>query len=835
MACYPGRVNRSERITPRVLTLFKWLLRAFALVALLAVGAIGLAYHFASGSLPDYNADYAVAGIEAPVEIVRDNYAIPHIFGGTDHDTLYGLGFVHAQDRLWQMTMLRRAAQGRLSELFGAETLATDELLRALGLYTYAVEAEKLQTPEVKAELQAYADGVNAWLRVVNEQALGRGAPEFFLFTKQIEPWTPADSIAVLKLMALDLTDAGRREVRRAKLALRLPPARLDDILPQAPKTVLDLPEFSWLREPSDHEIVTVEPDWNPLSPLKPLGLAGASNAFAADGSRTASGRPLLASDPHLALSAPSIWYLARLELDGGGAIGATIPGLPGVLVGRNTAIGWGLTASYLDDQDFYIEKLNPENPDEYLTPDGYAAFEITDTIIGIKGAPGVTRHLRRSRHGPVIPAPYFRLGPIIPSGHVAALSWTALSSEDRGIEMVLNMMRARSVDEARAVAPLLRAPALNLVVADGDMVAIQTMGRAPDRQRSHVGEGSIPAAGWLKGNDWLGLLPFEDNPVSVAPVGGIVVNTNNRVSDAPYPAHWTHDWGDTQRIVRAERLLNGREFHTLDSFIEIQTDIVSQPARTLLPLVGRDLWYTGAPAERGTHAERRQIALEALAAWNGEMSEHSFEPLVYVTWMRALHRRLVVDEIGALEGEFSRPDPLFLERVFRDIDGAATWCDVKPSTAIETCSEMASLALDDALIELEERFGPRIDAWRWGAAHQALHKHQVLGDIPVLQWIVNIVQDTAGGDFTLMAGLTPGRGPNPYQNVHGAAYRGVYDFSDPDNSVFIISTGQSGHPLSQHYDDLSLLWRRGEYITMSLDPAHARGGADGITMLTPK
>ena len=513
----------------------------------------------------------------------------------------------------------------------------------------------------------------------------------------------------------------------------------------------------------------------------------------------------------------------------------STIPGLPGILIGRNEGLGWGLTASYLDDQDFYIEKINPENPNEYMAPEGFLPFEVKETIIGLKGEPGVTHKLRRTRHGPVIPAPHFNVNSVTPNGHVAALSWTALSAQDTSIEMMLHMMRSHSVAEGKLAAEHLLSPSVNVVLADRTSIALQSTGRSPRRNPLHQGQGTIPAAGWVTQNDWQGLEPFSNNPTVTAPSSGIVVNTNNRITDEGFPNHWTHDWGDTQRIQRAQKLLNGREYHTLDSFIEIQTDIISQSARTLLPMIGRDLWYTGEPAEPGTQAARRQQALEAMAAWNGEMNEHSFEPLIYITWLRAVQRRLIIDDLGPLVTEFEKPDPLFIERVYRGIDGASIWCDVAQSTPVETCSQIASLALDDALITLTERFGTRIDGWRWGAAHQALHKHQVLGDVPVLQWLLNIRQDTAGGDNTMMVGSTSGREPNPYQNVHSAGFRGVFDFSDPDNSVFVISTGQSGHFLSQHYDDLSLLWRRREYIPMSLDPAHARAGADGTTVLTPR
>lgn len=813
--------------------LFRWLMRAAVALALLAFVAAGLVYYLAGQSLPDYDRTYLLEGPVREIEIVRDAFAVPHILAETDADAFFGLGFVHAQDRLWQMTLLRRTAQGRLSELFGPDTVEIDAMMRGLDLYGLAQQAVPHQTPETTAALNAYAAGVNAWLRIVQEQALGRGAPEFFLFDARIAPWVPADSIAVQKLMALQLTDKAAAETRRAGLSLILPPERLRDILPDAPNApVLALPEFS--RTFPDAPGGMTAAARHPLDPIPLAGRAGASNAFAVSGERAAGGAPLLATDPHLALSAPSIWMLARMDLAAGPVMGATIPGIPAVLIGRNADLGWGLTASYADDQDLYIERLDPEDPGQYLTPGGFEPFVTREARIGVRGAEPVVRTLRWTRHGPVIPPERWAVGAVTPPGHVASLAWTALRVEDRSVGAAMALMRAGSVDEARAAAEDYLAPSLNLTLADRSSIAIQTIGRIPARQAGHTSQGRLPSPGWRAVNDWRGLLPYAANPWVKDPAGGVVVNTNNRITDAAFPRHVSYDWGDNYRIIRAANLLNGREYHTLSSFIEIQTDIVSEPARVLLPLIARDLWYTGEPAAEGTDARRRQVALERLATWNGAMSEHRPEPLIYAAWVRALQRRLAIDELGPALESLPAVEPLFIERVYRDVDGAAVWCDIRQTTRAETCPEIAALALDEALIELAARFGPRLESWRWGDAHQALHRHQTMGGLPVLKHLVNIRQSTPGGDHTLLRGQMPGRGPEPYLNIHASGFRGVYDFSDPDASVFIVATGESGHVLSRHYDDLSALWRRSEYIPMSLDPALARAGAIGVTRLLP-
>ena len=817
--------------------LFTWLFRIAAGLVVLTVLGVVLVYYLASRSLPDYSKTVAVQGVSAPVEIVRDNANVPHIMGATDADVFFGLGYAHAQDRLWQMTLLRRTAQGRLSEVFGAPTLKVDRLLRRMDLYRLAMESVAAQDPETLAALQAYADGVNARLAEINRDALGRGAPEMFLFDAPVAPWRPADSLAIVKVMGLQLSGHLIEEVLRARTSIALDdPRRLLDILPVSPGTgVAALPEYTFLFPTVPRYAEADRTPTHPLMPVQPRGLAGASNGWAAATNRSASGGTLLANDPHLGFTAPTIWYLARMELTSGGVIGGTIPGMPVVLTGRSDDLGWGLTSSYLDDQDIYIEKLNPQNPEEYLTPNGYKKFRTRPSIIEIKDAPPITLTLRWTENGPVLPGTQFDLNTVTPPGHVAALAWTVLSPRDTSLSAAMAMMRAKTVREGIAAAERYIAPSQNLTLADKNTVALKLIGAMPRRNAGHLTKGRTPSQGWRAENRWQGRAPYAANPEYVSPRGGIVGNTNNKIVERPFPNHISYVWGDSQRIQRWTRLMQSRQVHTRDSFIEAQLDSVSVAARSLLPLVGADLWFTGQAAPDGTPERKRQIALSLLAEWNGEMNQHLPEPLIYAAWMRELQERLIRDELGSLADEYIHIEPLFIERVFRDIDGASAWCDVKQSALVERCEDMARLALDDAIVWIEERYGTALESLRWGDAHQATHDHQVLGSIPVLRYFVNIRQSTSGGDNTLLRGRTSGKGRNPFENVHGAGYRGVYDFADPDSSVFVSSTGQSGHFLSRHYDDLSQLWRRGEYIPMSLDIELARAASVGVTRLVPK
>ena len=818
-----------------MITAFRWLLRLFtALVVLLFLAGFGT-YYFMSRSIPDYSATYQIRGLSGPLEIIRSNDDVPHIFGTSDADVYFGLGFAHAQDRLWQMTMLRRTAQGRLSEVFGTRTTKVDELLRRLDIYGLSIRSVAAQDDPTKAALEAYARGVNAWIETVNANAMGRGAPEFFMFSADIAYWQPADSIAIIKLMALQLSSSLESEVLRARMSMLLPDDRLRDILPDDPGTgIAALPPFASLFPDVRPSYAALNIAEDPLSPFKRRDFAGASNAWAAAPGRSAAGGTLLANDPHLGFTAPSIWYLARMELKSGGVIGATIPGVPVVLLGRSAAMGWGLTSSYLDDQDVYIEQLNPANPNEYLTPEGYKPFVTRRSIVTVKDADPITLNLAWTENGPVLPGTHYDLASVTPAGHVASVAWTVLDPADTSMTSAMRLMQAKTVDQAIAAGELFIAPSQNLTLVDQTGIAMQTIGKMPKRDPGHQTQGRMPSRGWEPVNLWQGMLPYGDNPRFVNPPGGIIGNTNNKMIDRPFPNHVSFQWGDTERIQRWQRLMQSREVHTRESFIEAQLDTVSNTARTLLPLVAGDLWFAGEAAPEGTPERQRQRALDLLAEWNGEMNEHLPEPLIYAAWMRALQDRLIRDELGPMADEFRHIDPVFLERVYRNTDGAAVWCDVIQSSPVETCLDIARLSLDDALLSLSETYGPTIESWRWGDAHQATQDHPVLGAIAGLKYFVNIRQSTSGGDDTLQRGQTSGTDPEPYLNVHVAGYRGVYDFADPDSSVFIISTGQSGHPLSRFYDDLGDLWRRGEYIPMSLDPELARAAAVGITHLEP-
>lgn len=802
-----------------MLKLFRWLLRLTVTLILLLVAGAVLIWYFAIRSLPDYNGTYEMAGLSAPVEIVRSTENVPHIFGKTDEDVFFALGVAHAQDRLFQLTVLRRAAQGRLSEIYGVTAFPLDNLARRLGLQERAEASVAVQDSKTLAALDAYSAGINEWIRQVNESAMGKGAPEFFLFPDQITYWQPADSLAILKLLAASTSRAIGDEVLRARLSLAWPEQGPGFLSPNDPVPAPYASLFPGARmAPPGRSLPEIAyPDLRGF--LQP-GIGLGANGFAASSDRTAADGSLLANDPQTPLTMPGLFYLARLELTSGGAIGATIPGIPAIWSGRNEDLAWGLTPAAIDDADIHIEEVQPGASDRYLGLRGWTSFKTDSAVIRVLDGQSQRITLRETENGPVLPGVDPGLDDVIPSGHVASLSWTGLSREDRTMSALIGLMRSDNREGAAKAMSLTVAPALSITLADKDGVTQITAGARPIRPDGHPTGGRMPAPGWLPEARWTGISSLSDETDKGQLAAGMVLATE----EAP----------EGLRRKRLAYLLMDREVHSRDSFIATQLDVVSPAARALLPLVGANLWFSGEPTQAGTPERQRQDALNLLAEWDGEMSEHLPEPLIYAAWMRELQKRLIQDELGPPADDITQLHPAFIEAVFRNRNGASRWCNIVQSAPAEDCTTIARQSLDRAILDLTERFGPEVASWRWGDVHYVRQNHPALGRIQGLGWIMNLTQAVSGGEYTLARSGLLGSGNNPYQAINGAGYRGVYDLADPDSSVFIISTGQSGHPFSSHYDDLAELWRRGEYIGMSLDPGLARAAAVGITRLEP-
>ncbi len=803
----------------------------------LIIVSLGVFYYFASKSLPNYSGDHKVQGISNPVEIVRAEHNIPHIFGTTDNDVFFALGYVHAQDRLWQMINLRRVAQGRLSEIYGMETLEIDELMRRFDLYDLASNSLPFQDRQTIEALEAYARGVNTQLNSAKSTWRGRGAPEFLLFRTAIQPWTPVDSLAILNLQTVRLASHLENEILGQRILAKLGAEKLKTILPEAySPNLIPFGRTSPLADTLEETEVSEGDNSIELSVGDLLGSGGGSNAWIISPKKTVNGKALFASDPHLGLSVPAIWYLTRLELSNGGVIGATIPGVPAVIAGRSSHLAWGITYANIDDQDLYFERLDPTNDNRYLTPTGFKNFRNRLSHIEVKGeALPTTIQLSWTENGPVIPPKFYDLNSIIPEGHVASLAWTLFEPQNTSLSAAIGVMTAPTLDEGLRQIEKVHSPGLNFFISDGDNIAYQMVGKLPLRGLFHETEGRLPSAGWKYRNRWIGTVPFEEMPRIINPSIGYLANTNNKPIDIDqeYPYHLSYYWSDTKRYKRLDYILNSRPIHSKQSVIQAQIDIVSETARTLVPLFSRGMGHLIGANPADTQSGIKIKALGLLNDWVGDMDQDKVQPLIYSQWLVSIFRLITQDELGTISDEYSYPDADFLERVFKDIDGASVWCDFIQTERVEDCDMIASLALDDTLRALVTSFGEDISLWKWGEVHQINHNHTPLGSVPLLSWL-NIKYPGSGSDDTLNRTSPTGELPNIFSSEHGPGYRGVYDFSNLDSSEFIISTGQSGHPLSQYYDDLSILFAQNKYLRMSLDPEVARSNSIGTINLQP-
>ena len=808
----------------------KWGGLAVLLVALLAVG--GAAVMFRTVTPSSGTAD--MAGLNAPVRIVRDENAVAHIEAGSHRDAVRALGYTHAQERLWQMDQLRRAASGRLSELFGEQTVGVDTFLRTLGLERAAAGSYAVLKPETRALLDAYSEGVNAWVnrdRAMLEPAL---PPEFLVFGADFRPWTGADSVAVLKLMSLQLSQNMRHELDRLVLAARgFTSGEISDLFPvhrdDRPPPLPDLARLLPLRPPAD--VLSAERETAALTAvLEPAVARWASNSWVLQPGRTTTDGALLANDPHLAFSAPSLWYLAHMSWEADGEprtlVGATLPGTPGVLLGRNADVAWGFTNAGADVQDLFIEQVQAGDPNRYLTPNGWRTFGRRSEVIAVAGGEPVTIDVRLSRHGPVLPdeLPLPSAAPVVFSDllrelYVPALRWTGLSATDRTMDAIVALADARNVAELQTAFSGVQSPMQAIVMADraGD-IALATPARVPVRADANLVRGRAPVPGWLPEYDWQRVIEGPDVPSVRNPASGAFVTANSRLPTADR-LFTTYDWDESLRLDRAEELVAARPRHDVASMRAIQNDTRSHGMERL-----RDRLLALAPPPEPYRGE--------LVAWDGRMDRDARAPLLMAAWAKALIARLLEDDLGTAFPRFENVDHFALERMLEG--GARDWCDRRDTARPESCAEIAAAAWDVAVADLRQRFGEDPNGWTWGRAHFVRNAHRPFDAVPLLRPLFNVERPAAGGPHTLNRGQVSFGSDTPYATTHGAGYKAVYDLASPERSLFIQTTGQSGNPFSPHYRDLADLWANGAYISIRTDGAAYRERARGEWVLRP-
>ena len=818
----------------------KWIARLVLLLlaAVLVAGGF-LAVHLLR-SLPQLDGSVHLTGLSAPATISRDAADVTHIEGATALDTWRALGFVHAQERGWQLEFNRRLMRGELSEILGAATLGTDKLMRTLGIIGMAQKQLQGLSSATQAALQAYSEGIqSAW-----QSGAVRPSPEFKLLGTVAggpkgQAWSPEDSLGWALMMALDLGGNWGQEVARLSASQVLNNEQLWQLLPpypgEKPATTVDLPALyadlgvfapkdkTVTRDtPAPHGLAQWSNDW-----VRDVGIleGKGSNNWVVPGSRTVSGKPLLANDPHLALSSPAIWYFARLkspagELPGGhrhpalDVIGATLPGLPFVVLGRTSGVAWGFTNTGPDVQDLYLEQLDASRPGQYRTPTGWAAFEERAETIRVKGQGDVVLTVRNTRHGPVISdvQPVFRQL-IDDQRYAVSLRWSALSEDNKTVEAGMLTNWAQTVPELQKAFTDNHAPMQSVVMADTQgEVAFQAVGKLPLRSPQNDIRGVAPAPGWLAQYDWTGWLPAAQNPAvnrQAIEAKGWHATANQNILPAGYAHFVGGDWTTPERFERIEQLLAASPRHSRESLQAIQNDVTSLGAKALLPAV---------LSAQPDHPLGDQ-ALQILRTFDGQMHADSAAALVFNVWADELTRGLLVPHLGA-----ERFQGLYGKRHFRAaVEGIlkrsdAFWCGGAG------CPAQVSAALGRALTRLTAQQGTDMRAWRWGAWHPAISSHKPLGKVPYVSAAFDVRTESAGDLFTVNVGQYWANDPQePFANRHAASLRAVYDLAEPEQSVFIYQTGQSGHAFDPRSRDMAHAWASGRYrpLQQTSKPVH--------------
>jgi penicillin G amidase len=762
----------------------------------LAAGAFG---YLLRRPLPPVDGEIKVKGLTAPVEIVRDRWGIPHISARDPLDAYFGQGFCHAQDRLWQMELTRRLVAGRLSEVFGQEALDVDRFQRRLGLHRAAQHEWETAAADLRDPLRAYAAGVNTCL---DQLIASKKLPvEFVLARFQPEPWEPVDTLGFARYLAYSQAPNWDSELVRSRLISRLGYTAAAALEPDV-----------WQ---ADSDALPRLEDWGPpempepgeLPPIALAGGPGLSNAWAVSGARSSTGKPLLANDPHMFPRFPSVFYEAHLAAGGElNVAGASAPAAPGIIIGHNRHIAWGITASMADVADLYVERLDPGDPRRTEFAGRWESGTLVQETIAIKGQakPWIEEVLITRRHGPLLTPT-----PSLADEHRPLALRSMVLETTSAAAALLEINRATSWDDFQVAASHWGTPAVSLIYADVEgNIGYQLVGQVPIRER---GEALVPSPGWSGQYEWRGSIPYEELPRAFNPPDGLWANANHNVAQKS-KYFFTREFIDPSRYRRIRQVLESKERHSAVDFGALQADEVSLPARRLAALLVEHLKPTGRLEER---------ALDELRGWDGRISADSAAASIYEVFrdelIRAQHGAALGDLLPALFGV--GPHPLlaatnshyFLQtsRVVRFVEGSPD-------------DPLVRRAFHATVVLLSRRLGAKVAAWQWGRLHLLQLEHVlsarkplgVLFDGPSFPWSGDLETVRAGGSWP---GTYKASGPI-------SAYRFIADCGDWDNSLSCIPGGQSGHRGSPHYADQVDAWRRVAYHPLSFTrPAIAR------------
>ncbi|MEE9215885.1 MAG: penicillin acylase family protein [Anaerolineales bacterium] len=798
----------------------------FVIFAVVALAVAAFRFLVAPRAFPQVDGTLELEGLDAPVDIYRDSFGIPHIYASTEHDLLMANGFVHAQDRFWQMEFQRRLTTGRLSEILGESLLDADRYFRTIGLHrAAAVEAESLEGEDLE-RFSAYAEGVNAYLRTHN----GPRGLEFTILGLQgtkfdPDPWSPFETLVSGKAIAWFLRSNADQELARAHIAARLGTPAIEELMPAyepdypiivnqtlAESTLQSVPEMAFSRYP-----------WA-------SGQGLGSNSAVISGERTATGGPLLANDPHLGIQMPSVWYEIGLHCEpvspecGLNVVGASFPGNPGVIIGHNDRIAWGFTFLLGDHEDYFIERLNPENPNQYEFRGEWLDMEIVREEIVVEGQDEpVIIDVRKTHHGPIINDVAGGVEQDWEFGwEPLAYSWTALEP-GTAHKTFLRLNFAQNWKEFRDALQYLDVAGQNAVYADVDgNIGYQATGRYPIRTRS---DGSMPVPGWTGEFEWTEFIPHEELPSVFNPPEGYVATANNAVVGTDYPYLIGVDWDRGYRARRLVELLEADNSISVQDLQTIQRDTNS--------LYTQDILHHFLSLQPSNVTQRR--ALDILRAWDGREDRDSAGAAIFETLRLDLISNLFADELGdQLLGRASS-QALFIAARNMLNEPESTWFDNTLTSEVEQQEDILLQTLEETVEQLREELGDDPASWRWGDLHYATFKHRPFGlsGILPLEWIFNRgpVEVDGGLETLFRSGYDVNE---PFGVTSFSSYLQIVDLDDMRRSLSMHTTGQSGHPFNSHYDDMIDPWRNHQYHSMLWSRDQVETGAESHLQLMP-
>lgn len=796
--------------------------------------------HLVVKSFPVTSGTVAVAGVRLGVDVYRDPYGIPHVIAAGREDLAFAAGYVHAQDRLWQMDLMRRAGEGRLSELFGEKTLAMDKMFRTVGIARIAAAIETGLSGISRDALESYASGVNAYI----DSRRGAYPVEFDMLGYEPEPWTVRHSLIVSRLIAWELALAWWTDVAYGAIAARVPDGQLRELLPAYPDSVR--PAVPWggrrLRAgpvPGASPVPAAGRDLIPemvpaaLAYREMFGLGqagGGSNAWAVNASRSENGYPLLANDPHLAMPQPSRWYLMHLSGGGHDVSGVTIPGIPVVVIGHSGALAWGLTNAMLDDVDFYVERMDSSKPGHYLHAGKSLPMRVRTETIYVGSADSVEFTVRSTVHGPVVndAHPLTAGDSLRPAPEPMSMRWTGaeVSDEVRGF---LLMNAAEGIAEFEEGISHLTVPGQAVVYADtSGNVAYWATGRVPVRAKGR--HPMLPLPGWTGDAEWDGFVPFRDLPRVVNPPDGMIAAANQKISDDGYPWYLSTLWEPPSRIARIRELLQGAPQFTADDFKRLQQDVTSVYAREMTGLLLR-----AAAADPRPDTVTR-AGVDYLRNWDFRFATNDVATTIFNEFYVQLLRNIYLDEMG--------PDVFRVFQEFGAIPNRVTsqllaadssaWFDDVSTEARESRDDIVLKSFRGSLDSLRAAIGPVMKEWRWGRLHTVSFRHPFGERAPLGRVFDAGPFEVAGGSTTI--NKTEYRSSAPFAVKVGPSMRQVIDLGKPMEGFFVLTGGQSGQAFHEHYKDQTALWLNGGYVRVTMDRSEITASPwDRLTLEPPR